>query len=199
MTPQEKLAETLTSLGEAIGDRDAQAHFYSALVVSNQPVVRQQAKVMGVMSEELIEEIAQDVFVAVFIQMIALLDRQAIDLSRSVGELCTYVTKTCRRQTTRSTYRLRSRSLPHQIRAVPHFKDAQVLLVESEFVSRCLTELAPIDRDIIVLRYVKGRSARQVGAICGMSESHVRTRCTRSLSRLRKSFSGSSRRGMAVT
>ncbi|MDR2883026.1 MAG: RNA polymerase sigma factor [Alistipes sp.] len=49
-----------------------------------------------------------------------------------------------------------------------------------------LEQLAPLDRTLVTLFHLEDRSVRDVAAICGESESNVKTRLHRARSRLRK-------------
>ncbi len=49
-----------------------------------------------------------------------------------------------------------------------------------------LERLAPLDRTLVTLFYLEDRSVRDVAAICGESESNVKTRLHRARARLRK-------------
>ncbi len=49
-----------------------------------------------------------------------------------------------------------------------------------------LEQLAPLDRTLVTLFHLEDRSVRDVAAICGESESNVKTRLHRARARLRK-------------
>lgn len=51
---------------------------------------------------------------------------------------------------------------------------------------RSLEELPPLDRTLVNLFYLEERSVREVAAICGESETNVKTRLHRARSRLRR-------------
>ncbi len=51
---------------------------------------------------------------------------------------------------------------------------------------RALEQLSPLDRTLVDLFYLEERSVREVAAICGESESNVKTRLHRARLRLRK-------------
>ncbi len=51
---------------------------------------------------------------------------------------------------------------------------------------RALDELSPLDRTLVNLFYMEERSVREVAAICGESESNVKTRLHRARTRLKQ-------------
>jgi RNA polymerase sigma-70 factor (ECF subfamily) len=53
-------------------------------------------------------------------------------------------------------------------------------------VRSALAELAEADREVLVLRYLEQLSAREVGAVLGISEATAKKRALRALQRLRK-------------
>ncbi|MFB6664171.1 MULTISPECIES: SigE family RNA polymerase sigma factor [unclassified Streptomyces] len=56
---------------------------------------------------------------------------------------------------------------------------------------RALSQLAPKDRAVVVLRYWEDRSIEETAAALRVSPAAVRTRCVRALGRLREQLGGS--------
>jgi RNA polymerase sigma factor (sigma-70 family) len=63
-------------------------------------------------------------------------------------------------------------------------------------LDKTLNELGAADRDALVLRFLKGRSLREVGAALGISEDTAQKRVSRAIEKLRGALS---RRGVALT
>ena len=53
-------------------------------------------------------------------------------------------------------------------------------------VKQLLAEMAPQDREIIVMRHLEGTSVKEIAAVLGLSEGTVKSRNFRSLAAIRK-------------
>jgi|GEM_PF-2799945 len=139
---------------------------------------------------ETAEEVAQSVF-----STLAQKTRQGLEIERSLGawlygvalkqSLATFRRERSRRKAMK-TYREREEMVGHEE------VDPAARLVLDE----ALGKLPARDREVVFLRYIEGRSYKEVGEVCGKSEDAARKQVERALEKLSRALG---RRGHPIT
>ena len=178
MDDRELLAEFISS-----GSQNA----FRDLVARHLPVVYSAARRM-VGDAHLAEEIAQAVFTTLAQKAKSLGSSQV--LGGWLYNTTRHLAKHARRSEQRRRAREQSAYLMQTIDSLPEVPGL------AEHLEPAMAELAPEDRDALVLRFLANRALREVGAELGITEEAARKRVSRALERLRTLLE---RRSVTVT